>query len=144
VSVNNHARFQAAESKGDVLSTPSQGPFKNRYLDPTHPATNGGIAGLLSGGKLVRDPEKQKESLRSIMAAQEEAVREQQSAQMTNLHQQLQGMGLTPEQERDYVQQYESAYELQLQQIQQQSEMVEQGDRRINRVCLNIYPFLFT
>jgi hypothetical protein len=76
--------------------------------------------------------------MRSVIATQEQAVREQQSAQMTILHQQLQGMGLTPEQQRDYVQQYQSAYELQLRQIEQQSEMVEQGYRHISRVCANI------
>lgn len=71
------------------------------------------------------------------MAAQEQAVREQQSAQMANLHQQLQGLGLTIEQERDYIQQYETVYELQLQQIQQQTEILEQGNRHITRVCVN-------
>lgn len=77
--------------------------------------------------------------MRSVIVAQEQAVRDQQSAQMTNLYQQLQGMGLTPEQQRDYVHQYESAYELQLQQIEQQAEMVEQGYRHINRVCANTH-----
>lgn len=131
---------QAAESKGDVLSAP-QRPFSNRYLDPTHPASNGGLLGLLSGGKLTPNMEKQKESMRSAMAAQEQAIRDQQSLQMANLNQVLQGMGLTPEQQRDYVKQYEQAYEMQLQQFQQQSELLEHGQRRINRVCYSGYKY---
>ncbi|TPX18557.1 uncharacterized protein E0L32_002414 [Thyridium curvatum] len=126
---------QAAESKGDVLSAP-QRLFSNRFLDPNHPASNGGLLGLLSGGKLTPNMEKQKESMRSAMAAQEQAIRDQQSLQMANLNQVLQGMGLTPEQQRDYVKQYEQAYEMQLQQFQQQSELLEHGQRRINRNIL--------
>ncbi|KAF5536398.1 hypothetical protein FMEXI_10344 [Fusarium mexicanum] len=129
------ARY-AAESKGDVLSSPPQKPFSNRYLDPNHPASNGGLLGLLSGGKLTPDREKQVESMRSAMAEQEQAIRDQQALQMSNLGSVLQGMGLTPEQKRSYIEQYESAYELQLQQLQQQSELLEHRQRRINRNIL--------
>lgn len=68
------------------------------------------------------------------MAAQEQAVRDQQAAQMANLDQVLQGMNLSPAQRHDYIQQYQNAYELQLQQFQQQSQLLERGQRRINRV----------
>ncbi|CAK7222647.1 hypothetical protein SBRCBS47491_004930 [Sporothrix bragantina] len=128
------ARY-ASESKGDVLSAPTK-PFSNRFLDPNHPASNGGLLGLVSGGKLTPDREKQKETIRSAMADQEQAVRSQQAAQMAQLDQVLQGMNLTPEQRTEYIQQYESAYELQLQQFQQQSDLLEQGQRRINRNIL--------
>ncbi|RMZ87750.1 hypothetical protein DV736_g5022, partial [Chaetothyriales sp. CBS 134916] len=37
------------ESTGDVLSQPPPPSFKNRYLDPNHPATNDGLLGLVSG-----------------------------------------------------------------------------------------------
>lgn len=127
------ARY-AAESKGDVLSSAPQKPFSNRYLDPNHPANNGGLLGLLSGGKLTQVVEKQKLQMKSAMAAQEQAVRDQQSAQMAQMGTALQGMGLTPEQQRDYVRQYETAYAQQLQQFQQQSEMLEHGQRKINKV----------
>ncbi|EWZ81967.1 hypothetical protein FOWG_14381 [Fusarium oxysporum f. sp. lycopersici MN25] len=105
------ARY-AAESKGDVLSSTPQTPFSNHYLDPNHPASNGGVLGLLLGGKLTPDHEKQKqrESMRSVMAEQEQAIRDQQALQMSNLGSVLQGMGLTPEQQRSYIKQYESAY----------------------------------
>ncbi|KAF5632677.1 hypothetical protein F52700_6213 [Fusarium sp. NRRL 52700] len=129
------ARY-AAESKGDVLSSTPQKPFSNRYLDPNHPASNGGLLGLLSGGKLTPDLEKQRETMHSALAEQEQAIRDQQALQMSNLGSVLQGMGLTPEQQRSYIEQYESAYELQLQQFQQQSELMEHGQRRINRNIL--------
>lgn len=35
------------------MNVPLARPFKNRYLDPSHPATNGGLIGLLSGGYLT-------------------------------------------------------------------------------------------
>ena len=126
--------LQAAESKGDILSSTPQASFSNRYLDPNHPASNGGLLGLLSGGKLTPDPEKQKEQMRVAMADQAEVVRDMQSAQMANLYAALQGMGLTPQQQRDYIQQYETANALQLQQLEEQSKLLEQGQRRIHRV----------
>ncbi|CAK7267597.1 hypothetical protein SEPCBS119000_002631 [Sporothrix epigloea] len=129
------ARY-AAESKGDVLSAQQTKPFSSRYLDPNHPASNGGLLGLVSGGKLVPNREKQKEAMQSVVAVQEQAVRDQQAAQMAQLDQVLEGMDLTPAQRQDYIQQYESAYEQQLQQLQQQTDLLEQGQRRINRNIL--------
>ncbi|OJJ49040.1 hypothetical protein ASPZODRAFT_164617 [Penicilliopsis zonata CBS 506.65] len=43
-----------AENQGDILNVPVTRGFKNRYLDPNHPATNNGLIGLLSGGYLAR------------------------------------------------------------------------------------------
>ncbi|KAF5985796.1 hypothetical protein FCOIX_1911 [Fusarium coicis] len=129
------ARY-ASESNGDILSTTPQKPFSNRFLDPNHPVSNGGLLGLLSGGKLTPDLQKQKESMRSTMANQEQLIRDQQSAQMANLISMLQGMDLTAEEQQAYIQQYESAYEIQLQQLQDQSELLENGQRRINRNIL--------
>ncbi|EWG54343.1 hypothetical protein FVEG_12583 [Fusarium verticillioides 7600] len=129
------ARY-ASESNGDILSTTPQKPFSNRFLDPNHPVSNGGLLGLLSGGKLTPDLQKQKESMRSAMADQEQLIRDQQSAQMANLISMLQGMDLTAEEQQAYIQQYESAYEIQLQQLQDQSELLENGQRRINRNIL--------
>ncbi|RBQ80364.1 hypothetical protein FVER14953_12583 [Fusarium verticillioides] len=129
------ARY-GSESNGDILSTTPQKPFSNRFLDPNHPVSNGGLLGLLSGGKLTPDLQKQKESMRSAMADQEQLIRDQQSAQMANLISMLQGMDLTAEEQQAYIQQYESAYEIQLQQLQDQSELLENGQRRINRNIL--------
>ena len=77
--------------------------------------------------------------MRSAMTSQQQAVRDQQSSQMANLDVALQGMSLTPEEQQDYIQQYKNAYELQLQQFKQQSELLENGQRRINRVCHQLH-----
>lgn len=48
------ARY-AVNNDGDAIvkSQPKRAEFRSRYLDPTHPATTGGIAGLLSGGRVT-------------------------------------------------------------------------------------------
>ena len=125
---------QAGESKGDILSSTPQTAFSNRFLDPNHPATNGGLLGLVSGGKLTQNYEKQKEQIKEALLSQEQAIRDLQSTQMENLHTSLQAMGLTPEQQHDYIQQIETANALQLGQFQSQSQMLENSHRRINRV----------
>lgn len=79
--------------------------------------------------------------MRSAMANQEQLIRDQQSSQMENLISVLQGMDLTAEEKQAYIQQYESAYELQLQQFQHQSELLENGQRRISRVCRPMRSF---
>ncbi|OAP63363.1 hypothetical protein AYL99_02590 [Fonsecaea erecta] len=131
------ARY-AKESKGDILSNPEPVQFKNKYLDPNSAASTGGLLGLVSGGRLTRDPEKFKQSTQAAMASQEQAIREQQSAMMTTMRQQLQAMNLSPKQQQEYLKQYEDSYNLQLQQIQQQSDFIEKGQwqRRIVRNIL--------
>lgn len=54
--LDNRALAQyAVENEGDAImkSQPRQAAFKSRYLDPTHPATTGGLFGLLSGGRVT-------------------------------------------------------------------------------------------
>ncbi|RAH52103.1 hypothetical protein BO85DRAFT_432276 [Aspergillus piperis CBS 112811] len=46
-----------AENGSDALSGPAGRGFSNRYLDPNHPAVNGGLIGVLSGGVLSPTPE---------------------------------------------------------------------------------------
>ncbi|KIW48617.1 hypothetical protein, variant [Exophiala oligosperma] len=135
------ARY-AKESNGDILSNPEPAKFKNRYLDPTSAASNGGLLGLVSGGKLTRDPEKAKQSMQARFESQEKAIREQQSTVMARLQQQLQAMNLSPEQQQQYTKQYQDMYDLQLQQIQQQSDLVAKGNlqRRIVKVCCPSRP----
>lgn len=57
VEQTNVPTEQTAENEGDVMNVPLARPFKNRYLDPNHPATNGGLIGLLSGGYLAPGPD---------------------------------------------------------------------------------------
>ncbi|OAL30796.1 hypothetical protein AYO22_01416 [Fonsecaea multimorphosa] len=131
------ARY-AKESNRDILSNPQPVQFKNKYLDPNSAVSNGGLLGLVSGGRLTRDPDKIKQSTQAAMASQEQAIREQQSAMMATMQQQLQAMNLPPEQQQEYLKQYQDLYSLQLQQIQQQSDLVEKGQwqRRIVRDIL--------
>lgn len=126
--------IQAAESNGDVLSVPNPATFKNRYLDPNHPANNGGLLGLLTGGTLAPDPKKQKQQILDAIAAQEKMVREQQQLQMAQLRTQLVQMGLSPQQQEEYIKQYEQAFQQQLDQLRVQAEWVEKGQRRIVQV----------
>lgn len=113
---------------------PTPPTFKNRYLDPNHPANNGGLLGLLTGGALTPDPQKQKQRMLEAIAAQEKAVREQQQLQMAQLRTQLAQMGLSPQQQQEQIEQYEKAFQLQLDQLRQQAEWVEKGQRRIVQV----------
>ncbi|KIW19491.1 hypothetical protein PV08_00063 [Exophiala spinifera] len=133
------ARY-AKESNGDILSNPEPVKFKNRYLDPTSAASNGGLLGLVSGGKLTRDPEKTKQSIQAQFEAQERAIQEQQSIVMAGLQQQLQAMSLSPAQQQQYIKQYQDIYEGQLQQVRQQSDLFTKGKlhRRIDVLYLMI------
>ncbi|EXJ69489.1 uncharacterized protein A1O5_07525 [Cladophialophora psammophila CBS 110553] len=72
------------------------------------------------------------------MASQEQAIREQQSALIATMQQQLQAMNLQPEQQQEYLKQCQDLHSLQLQQIQHQSDWVEKGQwqRRIVRDVL--------
>ncbi len=127
---------QAKESDGDVLSNPSPPQFKNRFLDPNHPATNGGLIGLVSGGRLTPDPEKAKEQMQAALDAQQKMAQEQQAAMMANLDQQL--GNLTPDQKHMYVQQYKDAFQQQQQMAEQQAKLLNSNAarRRIVRVRL--------
>ncbi|KAK5064776.1 hypothetical protein LTR84_000610 [Exophiala bonariae] len=120
------ARY-AKESKGDVLSQPSPPSFKHWLLDPNHPATNGGLLGLISGGYLTPNADKAKQRMQSSLDAQTQAIQKQQEAMMNSLHQQLTLMNLPPEQERAYIQQYKDAFQLQEQQLAQQTKLLNSG-----------------
>ncbi|KAJ9607130.1 hypothetical protein H2200_008202 [Cladophialophora chaetospira] len=126
--------LQAKESKGDILSQPSPPSFKNRYLDPTHSATNGGLLGLVSGGRLTPNAEKANQRMQASLQAQTQAVQEQQSAMMESLRQQLTQMDLPQEQEQAYIKQYEDAFQLQEQQLSQQSKLVKNGAGQVRRI----------
>lgn len=130
------AECQAKESEGDVLSNPSPPQFKHRYLDPNHPATNGGLLGLISGGKLTPNVEESAERTRSMLDGYKNTVQEQQSAMIANLRQQLSVMHLPAEQEQAYIKQYEDAFRLQDQQMTEQEEALNKGlgQRKITRV----------
>lgn len=70
----------------------------------------------------------------AAMRDQQQAVLQLQSDQMNNLEATFKGMGLSPEQQQAYIQQLQSANDVQMQQFEEQSKMLENGQRRINRV----------
>ncbi|KEF54375.1 uncharacterized protein A1O9_09541 [Exophiala aquamarina CBS 119918] len=131
------ARY-AKESTGDVLSQPSPPSFKNRYLDPNHPATNGGLLGLLSGGHLTPNAEKVNQRMQSPLHAQIQAIQEQQSATMDILRQQLTLMDLPPEQEQAVIKQYKDVFQVQEQHVSQQAELVNTGTGQVRTIWVRL------
>jgi len=129
--------LQAKESKGDVLSHPSPPSFTNRYLDPNHPATNGGLLGLVSGGHLT---EKLNQRAQSNLRAQTQAIRDQQAAMIESLRQQLTLMNLPPEQEQAYMDHYMAAFELQEQQLSQQANLYNSETGQVRKIRVLLPP----
>ena len=121
-----------------MLSQPSPPSFKNRYLDPNHPATNGGLLGFVSGGHLTPSIEKVNQRMQSSLRAQTQAIQEQQSATMDGLRQQLRLMDLPPEQEQGFIKQYEDAFRLQEQQLSQQAELVNTGTGQVRTIWVRL------
>lgn len=83
------ARY-AAENEGDVLNVPLSRRFGNRYLDPNHEATNGGLMGMLSGGLLTQDPETRRRKAVSRIEEEERRVYEDFSQRMDSIRNQNQ------------------------------------------------------
>ncbi|KAJ5602113.1 hypothetical protein N7510_011647 [Penicillium lagena] len=122
---------KAAESNHDTLSTAPESRFENRFLDPNHPATNGGLLGLVSGGHLTRDPKKTMEDTKSILQQQEAFLQEQQSCQLELLHSQFQAMGYSDLQARETIALYEQQFQLQREQLQTQIQGAGMMPRKI-------------
>ncbi|KAB8239667.1 uncharacterized protein BDW43DRAFT_305434 [Aspergillus alliaceus] len=88
---DRRARAQyAAENTGDILNVPLSRSFKSRYLDPNHPATNGGLIGLLSGGVLTPDPESRRLKALKRIEEEEHQVMDQYYQQMHSIRNQNQ------------------------------------------------------
>lgn len=75
----------AAENPGDVLNVPLLRSFRNRYLDPFHPATNRGLVGLLTGGALSPDPETRRRREHGRVDEEERQVIEQYHQQIDSI-----------------------------------------------------------
>lgn len=127
---------QASESNHDALSSAPESKFKNRFLDPNHPASNGGLAGLISGGHLTRDPKKAMEDTKTLYQRQEKIIHEQQNSQLEILRGQLQAMGLSGQQIGQYIAVYEQQFQLQRDQLQGQMKATEMMPRKILRNVL--------
>ncbi|KAF7596221.1 hypothetical protein BBP40_002753 [Aspergillus hancockii] len=129
------ARY-AAESQRDILTIPHETHFKNRYLDPNHPATNGGLLGLISGGYLTSDPQKGKQREMAALEEQAKAVHEQHEVELAQLQERLRNMRASPETRQKYIQDLEQSYQQQLDQISLQREYIGKGKRRITKDVL--------
>ncbi|KAJ5569152.1 hypothetical protein N7450_011638 [Penicillium hetheringtonii] len=129
------ARY-ASESNHDVLSSAPETKFKNRFVDPNHPASNGGLLGLISGGHLTRDPKKTMEDTKSLYLQQEKLIHEQQDSQLELLRSQFQAMGFSDQQQRDYIAIYEQQFQQQRDQLKTQIEGTEMIPRKILRNVL--------
>ncbi|KAJ6000789.1 hypothetical protein N7481_001198 [Penicillium waksmanii] len=119
------ARYVTPESK-----------FKNRFLDPNHPASNGGLLGLVSGGNLTIDPKKAMEDTKSLYQQQEKLIDEQQNSLLEMCRSQFQAMGLSEQQLCEYVAAYEQQFQLQRDQLQAQIKATEIMPRKILRNVL--------
>ncbi|KAJ5305639.1 uncharacterized protein N7443_005299 [Penicillium atrosanguineum] len=129
------ARY-ASESNRDALSSAPESKFKNRFLDPNHPASNGGLLGLISGGHLTRDPKKIMEDTKSSYQQQERLIYEQQDSQLELLRSQFQAMGFSEKQQSDYIASYEQQFQLQRDQLKAQIKGTEMMHRKILRNVL--------
>ncbi|GAD99667.1 conserved hypothetical protein [Paecilomyces variotii No. 5] len=110
--------------------------FKNRFLDPNHPATNGGLLGLVSGGHLTRDPKKMMEDTKKMLQQQESLMIEQQDTQLELLRKQFQAMGYSDQQARETIAIYEQQFQLQREQMRTQMEATNYMPRNILRNVL--------
>lgn len=106
--LDRRARVQyATENPGDIFNTPQNRPFSNRYLDPNHPATNGGLIGLISGGALSPDPETKLRRKMERINEEERRVLDEYHQRIDSVHSQRQSYNETQRQlgyiERDYA-----------------------------------------
>ncbi|CEJ56786.1 hypothetical protein PMG11_02984 [Penicillium brasilianum] len=124
------ARY-ASESNHDALSSAPESKFKNRFLDPNHPASNGGLLGLISGGHLARDPKKTMEDTKSLYQQQAKIIYEQQDSQLELLRTQFRAMGFSEQQQHEYIATYEQQFQLQRDQLQAQMKGLEIMPRKI-------------
>ncbi|KAE8356193.1 hypothetical protein BDV28DRAFT_165375 [Aspergillus coremiiformis] len=124
--LDRRARAQyAAENTGDVLNVPLTGGLKSRYLDPNHPAMNGGLIGLLSGGVLSADPESRRRKALRRIEEEERQVLDRYHQQMDNIRNQNQSPREIDRQMRQCDEQYAPRFE-----EFRERRMEAQGERR--------------
>ncbi|KAK6813095.1 hypothetical protein P875_00095543 [Aspergillus parasiticus SU-1] len=110
--LDRRARAQyTAENSGDILNVPLTRGFKNRYLDPNHPATNGGLIGLLSGGVLSPDPEARRRKALRRVEEEEKQVLDRYYQQMDSIRNQNQSRWEIERQIRQCDEQYAPQFE---------------------------------
>lgn len=124
------ARY-AAENDDTILNAPSTRGFSNRYLDPNHAATNGGLIGLLSGGALSPDPETRIRKKMQRVEEEERRTLDEYHQRMESIRHQRQSPYETDRQLR----RCEEDYAPRLAQFREQKRVAETSGRHIKKVC---------
>lgn len=114
------------------MNVPLSRGFKNRYLDPNHPATNGGISGLLSGGYLTQSPDTRKRNSLRQIDDEERRVQEEYQRQIDSIYRQ----NRSPFEVDRQLRQREEEYWRRLDDMQRRREQVEERERHIKNVGL--------
>lgn len=130
-----------AENGNDVLSGPAGRGFSNRYLDPNHPAVNGGLIGVLSGGVLSPTPEQRAQKKASRIDDEERRVLDEYNDRKERIFNDRRSQSETDRELR----RLEKDYEPRLEQFRKKRRALEGGQRSIKSVSLpHILSFLLT
>ncbi|KAJ5918222.1 hypothetical protein N7454_010597 [Penicillium verhagenii] len=116
-----------SENGTDVLSGPAGRGFSNRYLDPNHPAVNGGLIGLLSGGVLSPSPEQRAQKKASRIDDEEKRVLDEYNDRRERIFNDRRSQSETDRELR----RLEKDYEPRLEQFRQKRRALEGGNRSI-------------
>ncbi|KAJ5930415.1 hypothetical protein N7466_005908 [Penicillium verhagenii] len=116
-----------SENGNDVLSGPAGRGFSNRYLDPNHPAVNGGLIGLLSGGVLSPTPEERAQKKASRIDDEERRVLDEYNDRRERVFNDRRSQSETDRELR----RLEKDYEPRLEQFRKKRRALEGGNRSI-------------
>ncbi|KAJ5796537.1 uncharacterized protein N7518_005077 [Penicillium psychrosexuale] len=116
-----------AENGNDVISGPAGRGFSNRYLDPNHPAVNGGLIGVLSGGVLSPTPEQRAQKKASRIDDEERRVLDEYNDRRERI---LNDRRSQSETDRE-LRRLEKDYEPRLEQFRNKRRALEGGKRTI-------------
>ncbi|KAI3011981.1 hypothetical protein CBS147346_896 [Aspergillus niger] len=117
----------AAENGTDALSGPTGRGFSNRYLDPNHPAVNGGLIGVLSGGVLSPTPEQRAQKKAARIDEEERRVLDEYNDRRDRI---LNDRRSQSETDRE-LRRLEKDYEPRLEQFRKRRRELEGGKRSI-------------
>ncbi|KAJ5239495.1 hypothetical protein N7468_004114 [Penicillium chermesinum] len=121
-----------SENGNDVLSGPAGRGFSNRYLDPNHPAVNGGLIGVLSGGLLSPSPEQRAQKKAGRIEDEEKRVLDEYNDRRERILSERRSRSETDRELR----RLEKDYEPRLEQFRKQRRELEGGKRSIKKNIL--------
>ena len=111
--------------------------FRNRYFDPNHPAVNGGLLGLISGGFLTQSPEQRQTRDSSAIDEEESQVLEEYNQRIDDVRRQNRSRY---DNDRD-LKKYHREYERPLRELKERRQSVEQRQYHIKVSFLFTAPF---